>query len=347
MTDFAALTHLGWSPFFQQQLTLDEWESVTPARVIEQHKSKLAVQTATELVVMPVTGSTPDLTVGDWVLLESDGRLLRVMERHSCFKRKAAGHKVAEQLLAANVDTAFILSSLNDDFNLSRIERYLSVVYEAGAEPVVVLSKADLCADADDLLQQVQSLDSQLSVLAINCKEAASAERLTPFLSRGKTMVLLGSSGAGKSTLTNALLGEQRQQTGEIREDGDKGRHTTTHRSLLVSPDGFLIIDTPGMRELQLSDCESGVHATFADVVDLVDQCRFNDCQHQSEPGCAVRKALESGELDERRYINYAKLLKEQAVNSASIAERRSASKSQSKMYKQTQAAGRRFKGDY
>lgn len=340
MPDSISLTEMGWQPFFQQQISLDEWNSVTPARVTEQHKSKIEVYSERGRQTLPITSSTPALTVGDWILLkQEDGRIARVLDRQSCFRRKAAGRQAVEQLLAANVDTAFIVCSLNDDFNLNRIERYLSVVYDAGAVPVVVLTKMDLCDRAEELRQQVQQLDRQLCVVMVNGKDSESTKALLPWCNSGNTVVALGSSGAGKSTLTNSLVGEQLQAIGEIREDDEKGRHTTTHRSLLSIPGGAMIIDTPGMRELQLADCEAGVTATFADIEELAMQCRFNDCQHQSEPGCAVQAALQSEDLDQRRFDNYRKLLREQELNAASIAERRAAGKDLGKLYKSAKEA--------
>ena len=346
MSSPSTLESLGWQPFFQQQLSLDEWQDLRPARVIEQHKSKIQIVIESgQQIEMPVIGSMPSLTVGDWVLLEQDGRLMRVMERQSCFKRKAAGHRISEQLLAANIDTAFIVCSLNDDFNLSRLERYLSLVNNAGATPVIVLTKMDLCEEPESFKDQVQALDNLLSVELINSKDPASITALLPWCVPGKTLVMLGSSGAGKSTLTNALLGEERQATGEIREDDEKGRHTTTHRSLLTMPSGAMIIDTPGMRELQLTECESGVALTFADVLDLADRCRFGDCKHETEPKCAVRAAVESGELDERRFENYKKLEREQAFNGANLSERRASGKSNTQMYKRVQKEAKKHKG--
>ncbi|MBT5330202.1 MAG: ribosome small subunit-dependent GTPase A [Porticoccaceae bacterium] len=340
MPDTISLTEMGWQPFFQQQISLDELDSATPARVVEHHKSKIEIYSEQGRQTLPITSSTPALTVGDWVLQKrEDGRISRVLERQSCFRRKAAGRQAIEQLLAANVDTAFIVCSLNDDFNLNRIERYLSVVNDAGAEPVVVLTKMDLCAQADELREQVQQLDSQLCVEMVNGKDSDSTKALLPWCRSGQTVVALGSSGAGKSTLTNSLVGEQIQATAEIREDDEKGRHTTTHRSLLSIPGGAMIIDTPGMRELQLADCEAGVSTTFADIEELAIQCRFSDCQHQSEPGCAVQAALRAEELDQRRFDNYGKLLREQELNAASIAERRAAGKNLGKLYKSAKEA--------
>jgi len=335
------LANLGWQPFFQQQLSLQEWEEFVPARIVEQHRSEMEIATSSGHAILAVLPSMPALTVGDWILLDEHGTLLRALERKSCFRRKAAGTGIKEQLLAANVDTAFIVCSLNEDFNLNRIERYLSVVNNAEAEPVIVLSKADLCSDPDAFRAEVQRLDSMLCVEVVNNLVHGGTAVLRPWCRPGKTVVLLGSSGAGKSTLANRLLGRDLQATGAIREDDAKGRHTTTRRSLVETPAGAMILDTPGMRELQLADCEQGVATTFADIEELARQCRFGDCAHNSEPGCAVRGAIESGELEERRYLNYCKLSREQALNSASLAERRAADKKRGRFYKTIQRESR------
>lgn len=324
MTHSFSLASIGWQPFFQQQLSLEEWENAKPGRIVEQYRSELEVLTEAGKQILPVTSSTPTVTVGDWVLLSSDQqRIDRMLDRLSCFQRFAAGSRVATQLIAANVDTAFIVCSLNDDFNLNRIERYLSLANDAGTESVVVLSKVDLCPNPEERRQQVQRLDNLLNVELVNALDAHSVAALNPWCQSGKTVVLLGSSGAGKSTLTNTLLGKEAQATQSIREDDSKGRHTTTGRSLLMMPDGGMILDTPGMRELQLADCESGVEATFAEITELALSCRFSDCRHETEPGCAVQGALANGELDERRLRNYGKLLREQEKNGLSLAERR------------------------
>lgn len=340
-----SLVELGWQPFFQQQLNMEEWDAATPARVVEQHKSELEVATEAGTHTLEITHAMPSVTVGDWILLDDDGMFLRALERKSCFARKAAGSKLARQLIAANVDTAFIVCSMNEDFNLNRIERYLSVVNNAEAEPVVVLSKMDLCADPEGMSQQVQALDNMLCVESVNSLSSDSVSKLIPWCQPGKTVVLLGSSGAGKSTLSNRLLGDEYQDTGDIREDDGKGRHTTTRRSLLKMPAGAMILDTPGMRELQLADCEEGVASTFSDIIDLADNCRFGDCQHDNEPGCAVRAAIDCGELDERRLLNYLKLSREQALNSASLAQRRATDKDLGKYYKRTLADAKKLKG--
>lgn len=329
-----SLADLGWQPFFQQQISLEEFEQLSPARVVEQHRSEIEIISETGKHTLPITSSMPKITVGDWVLIDSDDKFQRMLERNSSFVRKAAGSKLAEQVIAANVDTAFIVCSLNDDFNLNRIERFLSLVNESNAEPVVVLSKEDLCEDPDYYRQQVQKLDGLLPVLSINGTEFDSCEKLKPWCRLGRTIVFLGSSGAGKSTLTNTLLQQNVQATGNIREDDGKGKHTTSNRSLLPMKSGALLLDTPGMRELQLTACEDGVSATFHEIESLASQCRFSDCQHGSEPGCAITKALASGELDERRLKSYQKLLREQAINAASLAQRRASGKQLARLYK-------------
>ncbi|MEE4144856.1 MAG: ribosome small subunit-dependent GTPase A [Halieaceae bacterium] len=344
MTDDFTLASLGWRPFFQQQLSLEEWELAVPARILEQHRTELELATEYGMQILAVTPSIPVLTVGDWVLLDQRGGFLRLLERQSCFRRKAAGSKVAEQLLGANIDSAFIVCSLNDDFNLNRIERYLSVVNNAGVEPVVVLTKIDLCPDPAGLLQAVQGLDRRLCVVAVNALSVESVAALEPWCQPGRTIVLLGSSGAGKSTLGNTLMAESRQRTQSIREDDAKGRHTTTRRSLLPLPGGAMIMDTPGMRELQLADCDEGISATFADIEELAERCRFGDCHHDSEPGCAVRQAIEAGRLDERRFLNYRKLSREQAFNSASLSQRRAGDRALGRFYKRAQKASREMK---
>lgn len=339
------LDDLGWSPFFQQQLTDHESGCLKPARVVEQHKGFVSYQTDDEPVLIALTADMPMMTVGDWVLLDPEGRIVRALERKSGFRRKAAGPVDEEQWLAANVDIAFIVCSLNQDYNLNRIERYLSLVYEAGAAPVVVLSKEDLCEHPQEKVAEVRSLGHGLSVESVNCLDEDSAAKLLDWCVPGTTVVMLGSSGSGKSTLTNTLLKEDCQETGEIREGDDKGRHTTTRRTLLAMENGAWLLDTPGMRELQLSQCEAGVAAAFSDVEDLAASCRFRDCRHQQEPGCAVQNALAAGKLSERRLNNYHKLVREQSHNAASIAQRRAGDKATGKMHKRVLSQGRHSKG--
>jgi ribosome biogenesis GTPase len=345
MTDHSALSDLGWQAWFQQQLSLEEWEITMPARVIEQHRSGVVLATGEAVLTVPLLATTPELVVGDWLLLDSEQRVVRRLERKTCFARKAAGSELKKQIISANVDIAFIVSSMNDDFNLNRIERFLTLVNEAGAEPVVILSKSDQVQSPAQFVEQVHAIDPYLAVEMVNCLDAESVARLMPWIRRGTTVAVLGSSGVGKSTLINTLLGEQRQSTGEIREDDAKGRHTTTSRSLIAMKNGGLLLDTPGMREIQLADAREGIAATFADIEALASRCRFADCQHQAEPGCAVLAAIDAGELDQRRLDNYMKLLREESRNTASLAEQRKASKAQGKFYKQVMVDTKKLRG--
>ncbi|WP_060980621.1 ribosome small subunit-dependent GTPase A [Vibrio splendidus] len=339
-----SLQQLGWQPVFQQQLTLEDYDHSVIARIVAHHRSGYTLASEQGEIVLPIHHNQPAMTVGDWVILNSELQFDRLLERQSLFSRKAAGSRVAEQYISANIDTVFIVVSLNNDFNLSRIERYLALANEAQVEAVIVLTKKDLCDDYQDKVQQVQSLDSMLMIEAVNSLDQGSTQVLSPWCKTGKTVALMGSSGVGKSTLVNSLLGETQQATGGIREDDSKGRHTTTSRSLHLLTSGGLLLDTPGMRELQLADCAEGVSETFSDVEELAMHCRFSDCYHESEPGCKIRKAIESGELSERRFNNYQKLLREQARNGASLAEQRANSKQLSKMYKTVQSESRNLK---
>ncbi|EKO3489880.1 ribosome small subunit-dependent GTPase A [Vibrio fluvialis] len=336
-THSLSLPQLGWRPVFQQQLSLEDMEHNALARVAAHHRSGYVCWSEQGEFHLDIHAKLPAMTVGDWIVIDHSQQFVRLLDRQSLFSRKAAGNRAYEQLIAANVDTVFIVSSLNQDFNLSRIERYLALAREAQVEPVIVLSKADLCDDTEDKRRQVQDLSPLLSVETINALNNESCQVLHSWCKIGRTIAVMGSSGVGKSTLVNTLMGEQVQETGGIREQDSKGRHTTTARFLLPMPSGALLLDTPGMRELQIADCEHGVAQTFADVESLAQQCRFSDCRHQSEPGCAVNRAVESGELDARRLKNYQKLLAEQLYNSETIAERHARHRRFSKMVRNAQ----------
>ncbi|EGU34301.1 ribosome-associated GTPase [Vibrio sp. N418] len=335
------LSQLGWNHLFQTQLTLDELESNTIARISEHHRSGYTLVSEQGEMALAIHKSLPDMTVGDWIVLDRHGQFVRLLERQSLFSRKAAGSKVAEQLITSNITTLFIVCSLNDDFNLNRIERYLAIAYEADVEPVIILTKADLCNDAEEKRAQVQSLDTMLMIEVVNALSTEQCQALFAWCKNGKTVAFMGSSGVGKSTLVNSLLGESTQSTGHIRENDSKGRHTTTSRSLHLLPSGGVLIDTPGMRELQIHDCADGVEQTFSDIQTLVEQCRFADCQHANEPGCAINKALNAGQIDLRRVNNYLKLMREQQRNSASLAEQRSKDKQFTKFCRSIQTENR------
>ncbi len=251
--------------------------------------------------------------VGDWVTLdENNERIVAVEPRKSEIVRQAAGNRTKPQTIAANVDVVFVVTSMNQEFNESRLERYLTMIWNAGATPVVVLNKSDLAEDPQDFVDRAELAALGCPVVPVNALEDGGLEALRAVMEPDKTYLLVGSSGVGKSTITNALVGESLQETAGIREDDDEGRHTTTNRRLIELPGGIgSLIDTPGMRELQLWDAEDGLSETFADIEELAETCKFRDCQHESEPGCAVRRAIEEGDLDLRRFSNYLKLQRE------------------------------------
>ncbi|MGS0681534.1 ribosome small subunit-dependent GTPase A [Shewanella sp. 125m-7] len=341
------LQQLGWKPFFQQQQSLEDLTDFAIGRVMEQHRDRIVVMSEQGLQSLTFTVIDEKICVGDWVLFDDQLRLHRSLERQSLFERKAPGSKVATQLIAANIDIVMIVSSLNHDFSLSRIERYLTLAREAMVEPVILLTKSDLCEDADAKREQVQQLDSMLQVHTLNALDSQDIKLLEAYCRNGRTIAFMGSSGVGKSTLVNSLLGFESQQIGGIREDDSKGRHTTTHRALKVLASGGVLMDTPGMRELQLASSEHGVSETFAEITELAQQCRFSDCSHDSEPGCAVQRAIKNGDLTERRLHSFQKLLKEQALNGATLAEKRTKDRALGKLINSAQSAAKRFKKGY
>lgn len=255
--------------------------------------------------------------VGDWVALEllnrgSDAIIHRVLPRRSRFARKSAGKEITEQIIAANVDTALIVSALDGDFNLRRIERYMVQCWESGARAAIVLNKADACTDCAERVIEAENVAAGVPVYAVSAKTGEGIDTLEAGFLRGQTIVLLGSSGTGKSTLVNRLLGRERQPTGEVRASDSRGRHTTTSRELFLLPGGAMVIDTPGLRELQLWDAADGLAQAFADVEELAARCKFRDCHHEKEPGCAVQSAIASGILDAERLESLHKLEREQ-----------------------------------
>jgi len=340
------LTELGLRPAMLADLDSETESTHDIARVSTVHRDALEVITTdgpARLHPASITEPEDRPTVGDFVLIDwSLQRPARVLPRTSLFKRKAAGHEVKTQLIAANVDTGFIVSSCNADFSPARLERYLAMVREAGAEPVILLTRADLTRSAP-YLDDARAMAGSAHVQAVNARDAASLAALAPWTGPGQTAVLIGSSGVGKTTLVNTLTGEH-GDTGGIREDDGKGRHTTRARTLHRLKSGGWIIDTPGVRELALADVDAGLAATFDDLAALEARCRFSDCAHGGEPGCAVAEAIAAGVLDEDRWQRFEKLKREAARNDATLAERRASGKATAKLHKRVQGEHRRSK---
>jgi ribosome biogenesis GTPase len=305
------LRELGWNPELAENLE----PGLLPGRVAAAHRAAFDVWTEAGAVRSRLPGRLVhdglDVAVGDWVGL-SDGLIRGVLPRRSAIQRTAAGLTTTVQTLAANVDVAFVVSSLGPDLEPRRIERYLVTIWESGASPEIVLTKADRLGDPLPLVAEVESVAVGVPVHVVSAVTGQGCDDLRARIPAGTTSVLLGSSGVGKSTLVNLWLGEEVMVTRETREDDDEGRHTTTHRQLLVLPDGGLVIDTPGLRELQLWDVGSAaLEATFADVEELAAACRFGDCSHVHEPGCAVLAAVDAGELARERLESWRKLQRE------------------------------------
>jgi len=301
-------------------------DAAQTARVVAHHRDRYIVRLPEGDVDAHLPGrlrhtiSSPDElpAVGDWIsVVRQSGDpplaiIQGVLPRRSAFRRKTAGDVTAPQVVAANVDIAFIAAALPDDINLRRIERYLTLAWESGSTPVVLLTKSDLVGDAGEFIRDVRSVAPGVDVIAVSALTRSGTDAIAAILTAGVTAVVLGSSGAGKSTLVNALLGEDRQRVGEVRDDG-AGRHTTTHRELIELPGGASLIDTPGMRELQLWSAADGIEETFREIATLAEECRFRDCAHVTEPGCAVLAAVERGTLDSARLDSWRNLQRELA----------------------------------
>jgi len=340
--DPTALERLGWGPFFAQQIDSRALTETPPVRVVAVHRSGFEVAGDGMDDTIP---PGPQATVGDWLLFDrARPRSSRVLERKSLVKRRAPGTDRQVQLIAANIDTVFVVTSCNQDFNIARLERYVALAFEAGIEPVIVLTKTDLVDDPAAWVNAAKDLSDRVPVVALDARGAGPAQALTDWCKPGRTVAFLGSSGVGKSTLTNALLGGQAIDTQGIREDDAKGRHTTTRRELHATPASCLVLDTPGMRELQLTDAASGIADVFEDIESLAAGCRFTDCQHETEPGCAIRAAVEDGSLDPARLARWRKLQAEDAFNSATLAERREKDRAFGKLVRSAMKAKSRSK---
>ena len=316
------LEQLGWDDSFAQAFAPHAASGCLPARITLELKGHFEVTGESGARLGECAGkfshaarSAADFpAIGDWVAITpqpgDDTRALihAVLPRRTKFSRKAAGEQETEQVVAANVDTVFLVSALDGNYNLHRTERYLAAAWASGAQPVVLLNKADLNDDTSDISSELALIGPRVPVLVISAQTRRGLKALAPWLLPGRTIALLGSSGVGKSTLINRLVKETIQDTQEVREADNKGRHTTTQRELIVAPSGFIVIDTPGMRELQPWDAIAGIDAAFGDVTSVARQCKFRDCAHTGEPGCAVQAALADGSLDSVRWQSYLRM---------------------------------------
>lgn len=315
------LEALGWTRFFAQHFEQLAGAEMSAGRVVARQRGVCRVHTARGEVLASVAGKVRYRAdgagdfpaVGDWVGLslrpdEKKGYIRVILPRKSKFARKVAGARTQEQVVAANVDTVFVMAGLDNDFNLRRIERYLTLAWESGARPVIVLNKTDLCQDIDDKIARVERVAIGVAVVALSALNNLGTQALTPYLRPGDTVVLLGSSGVGKTTLINRLLGREALRTAAVRARDQRGRHTTTQRELMILPQGGLIIDTPGLRELQLWEASEGLQDTFEEIESMARRCHFRDCRHLDEPRCAVKQALSDGVLAAERLENYRKL---------------------------------------
>lgn len=319
-----SLKTLGWNSFFENQFEEYKKSGFVPGRISVENKNNFSVLTETGELTAEISGKlmyTADSNsqlpkTGDWVALsvfdgESNGIIHNVLERQTKVSRKKPGKTTDEQVIITNVDFIFVVQSLDNNFNINRLERYLATVYQSGAEPIVILSKADLCEDVDSKIDEIKKSHSNVKIIAVSSFQKVGIDEIIDLLECGKTYAFLGSSGVGKSTIINLLFGKEIQKTTEVRTSDNKGKHTTTKRELIILPGKGILIDTPGMRGLKLWSVEEGVSNTFIEFEEFAGQCKYTDCTHTHETGCAVIEAVNNSIVEQSRYDNYIKMRKE------------------------------------
>ncbi len=317
------LQDIGYTDFFIRHFLPYKEKNYIPARVIRENKTNyIVISELGELTahlsgkMMHAQDKAVKPIVGDWIVVDpqpdnQSAVIQALLPRQTQVERKSAGEKTEVQIIAANIDKLILVVGLDDNFNIRRIERYLTMIYDCGAEPIILLNKADLCENVDDYIAQVEAIAFGTPVLSVSAVNADGLEELEAHLTKGKTIALIGSSGVGKSTIINHFMRYEKMEVKKVSDEKHQGRHTTTHRELILLPNGAIMIDTPGMRELQLWGDEENVAQSFSDIEELAASCKFMDCQHETEPGCSVKEAIGSGELDKKRYKNYLKQLRE------------------------------------
>ncbi|MFH0966770.1 MAG: ribosome small subunit-dependent GTPase A [Methanobacteriota archaeon] len=314
-----SLKHAGWNQYWQELFEKYEGPYI-PGRVCTVHKTRYEVIIPGNIVSVPVSGAMKSKQifpmVGDFVVIlhQPDSAIemiVSILPRKTSLSRGGAGESAGEQHLAANIDTVFIVTEPGSDLSISRIERYLLIVHKSGAQPVIILNKSDTCPDISGKVKEIRSEVRDIPIVPLSASERIGLDDLSPYPKQGSTVVFLGSSGVGKSTLINALCGALFQKTGDIRKEDGKGRHTTTVRHLISLPDGYSLIDTPGLREIRIWTAEESISEFYDDIYQYASQCRFSDCTHETEPGCAVQQAIEEGHLSQGRFTRYQKILKE------------------------------------
>lgn len=351
-----SLYHLGYNQIIENYRTSNNLQSFDVGRVILEHKERYIVKTENGDFEAEIIGnlrytaqSRADFpAVGDWVAIseydEQKVLIHAVFPRKTTIRRKAVGKSSDEQIIASNIDYAFIVQAADRDFNLNRLERYLAICHDAKVEPIIVISKIDLISEAEiqHILNTIHSRVKGLDILTISNQTLEGLALLKQKIAQGKTYCVLGSSGVGKSSLINSLLGESHMKTNAINNKTSRGKHVTSHRELILLENGGIIIDTPGMREVGLSDMSEGLALTFDQITALAEQCRFNNCSHIHEKGCAVIQAVDEGEIEPAMYENYLKLIREEKHYTASVAEKRKRDKQMGKLYKRIQQRKRK-----